>query len=252
MYIQYVHQKHKHNYADIFTNGWFLFATSTPPICHIVTPLWPSRLPSRFPTSQPYPTTVKPKGNVGFALVHMGGCPVGFPRKTSSRCWPRVFYYLWVVPPPRNSGKWRLIEIREPKHVILIVTITGKECNPQYTNVYKCLTIYTSSNHGFCCSFHCCKFASFTFSPRKVSTLIPPHKLDLHPPQKLTCPLQTKIVWTNQYFLGDSLNQPQFFPGTLVSFPSAGVPSWERENISHQTGKPENHRLKSAGWEGIC
>jgi len=23
-------------------------------------------------------------------------------------------------------------------------------------------------------------------------------------------------------------------------------------SISQQTGKPENHRLKSAGWDGIC
>ncbi len=29
------------------------------------------------------------------------------------------------------------------------------------------------------------------------------------------------------------------------------LPSRERENISRQTGKPENHRLKSAFGEGI-
>ncbi len=30
------------------------------------------------------------------------------------------------------------------------------------------------------------------------------------------------------------------------------VPSVQETEIFHQTGKPENHRLKSADWDGIC
>ena len=32
----------------------------------------------------------------------------------------------------------------------------------------------------------------------------------------------------------------------------AAATSRERSHGTHQTGKPENHRLKSAGWDGIC
>ena len=50
----------------------------------------------------------------------------------------------------------------------------------------------------------------------------------------------------------DKKGNPYFFDNLDLSWLSFRIPSRKRENISHRSREKDNHRLKSAGWDGIC
>ena len=45
---------------------------------------------------------------------------------------PLFLKFCWVVPPPRNSGKWRFIGSPTRNIIILVLTVTGQGDNPKY------------------------------------------------------------------------------------------------------------------------